>query len=173
MFQKVHMPTCLLYGAIAAVAYSIPMIYFVYSASFADSWWLYVGNFLFMIVVAVFVLADNRKKRENVNTSLSLVSGHLVSVIGVVLSCIIGFIALNIAVPNLLGSGQVDKVLEQAPSQAQNGRTDGLALLLFMNAIIGNISAGSFVSIILPYTMKRNQTKETVISRVNVDPSRQ
>jgi hypothetical protein len=169
MLQKVHMPTCLLFGALAAVAYCIPMIYFVQSGVFADSWWLYVGNFLFMIVVAIFLIADNRKKRENVNTSLSVLSGHVVAVIGIILSCIVAFIVLNVFVPNLLGSGEADKVLEQAPSQAQNGRTDGLALLLFMNAIIGNISAGSFVSIILPYTMKRNQTKETVISGVRVD----
>jgi hypothetical protein len=168
MLGRIHIPTCLLFGTMAAVVYSIAAMLFLKSGVFADSWWLFAGNFFFMVVVGAFVLRTNYKEKENINTSLSVVSGHLVATIGVVLSCIFAFILLNIHVPNLLSDGPV-KVLEQSPAQTQNGRTDGLALLLFMNAIIGNITAGSFASIILPYTMKRNQAKESVISRVRVD----
>lgn len=169
MIQKIHLSTCLLFGAIAAVAYSIPMTYFIYSSHFADSWWLYVGNILFMIVVGLFLGVVSRRRHNNPNTSLIMLEGHVVTAIGIITSCIIAFILLMIFVPHLFGSGPAGRVLEQSPAQAQNGKTDGLVLLLFMNAIVGNVAAGSFISVMLPYTMKRNQTKESVISRVKVD----
>jgi heme/copper-type cytochrome/quinol oxidase subunit 2 len=170
MFQKIHLPTNLLFGAIAAIAYCIPMFYFVHTSSYSESWVLYLGNFLFMIAIGAYMAVLNRRKAENANTHLAVFSGHVTTVIGIVISCIVCFIALSIYVPGLLSSDTTGKVLEQSPAQAQNGRTEGLVLLLFMNAIIGNVSAGSFVSIIMPYTMKRNQTRERVIGGVTMDP---
>jgi hypothetical protein len=65
-------------------------------------------------------------------------------------------------VPGLFDSGTADKVLEQAPAQQQGSKTNGLILVVLMNAIVGNVSTGSFVAIILAYYQKKDQTREGI-----------
>ncbi len=62
--------------------------------------------------------------------------------------------------PEVFGSGQQDTVLQNAPSQKTDGKTNGMVLMIYMNAIIGNVATGSFASIILAYTAKVNQTRD-------------
>jgi hypothetical protein len=115
----------------------------------------------------VYMLAFTRKKHDNPNTSLLLTAGHAVTVIGVVLSCLIAFIVLMIYAPNLVGGGEVEHVLENTP--AQDGKAEGLVMFVYLDAIIGNFSAGSAVALFLAYTTKRDQTTEEVVSHVKVD----
>ena len=58
------------------------------------------------------------------------------------------------AIPVLL-SGTKDLI---GLAQTGTGKTHGLVFFVFMCAVIGNICGGSFASIMLPYTAKRNQT---------------
>jgi hypothetical protein len=84
----------------------------------------------------------------------------MTTITGIIISTIVAVIALLIFVPDILSSGQSDTVLENAPSTTGTGKTHGLVFMLFMNAIIGNLVAGSLPSIILSYTAKRDQTKD-------------
>ena len=53
------------------------------------------------------------------------------------------------------------EVLHHSPANLQ-GANRGFLLVLFMNTVIGNISVSSFISIILPYAAKRDQTEESM-----------
>jgi hypothetical protein len=74
---------------------------------------------------------------------------------------------LILYVPDIFGSGTSDTVMENSHITTSGGRTDGLVFMLYMNAIIGNFAAGSFASIILPYTARRNQKKDKHSKVVN------
>lgn len=121
-----------------------------------------------MIVIIIYMLLFTKRKGENPNTNLLLTAGHLVTVGGVILSAILGFIVLTVFAPSILGGGPAETVLENTPAQADDGKTDGLVMFVFLTAIIGNVSAGSAASIFLAYTTKKDQTKEEVVSQVKV-----
>ena len=64
-----------------------------------------------------------------------------------------------VLVPGFFGSGPADKVLTDLPAES-HGKTHGLLFMIFLNALIGNAAAGSFVAIILAYYAKPDQTKD-------------
>jgi len=160
MFKKEYFSYYLTYGILAAILFCIPMIIFISSANFSSTWWLYVGNILFLLAIVFFMLKFSRRKGEDPSTQTMVAAGHITTITGIVISLIVAIIALFIFVPDLFASGQSDTVLENAPSQTGTGKTHGLVFILLMNTIIGNLVAGSFPSIILPYTSKRDQTKD-------------
>lgn len=167
MLKNIQWGTYLIWGSVAAVAYSIPAFFYIRNSMFRDSWLLYVGNFLFLLVLAAFVITFNRKRRDNASTGAMVLTGHIVTVIGVVLSVVLALIMLSVMNSNgMFGGGRPQEVLEDTPANGgANGRSNGLILFLIASAIIGNVSAGSFISIILPYTTKGDQTKEKVPPR--------
>jgi hypothetical protein len=88
-----------------------------------------------------------------------LIAGHITSVLGVILSVILSLIILVLFVPGLFSSTP-DTVLEKAPAMGDTGNTHGLVFMVLLNAIIGNIAAGSFASLVLSYVAKRDQTRD-------------
>ncbi|MEJ7680021.1 MAG: hypothetical protein WKG06_19615 [Segetibacter sp.] len=160
MFKKLYIPSYLMYGTLAAILFCIPMIIFVSSAKFSNTWWLYVGNVLFLLGIVFFMLAFNKRKGEDTSTQTMVAAGHITTVVGIIISIIVAVIALLMFVPDIFNSGQSDTVLENAPSGTGTGKTHGLVFMMFMNAIIGNLVAGSVPSILLSYTAKRDQTKD-------------
>jgi heme/copper-type cytochrome/quinol oxidase subunit 2 len=135
-------------------------MFYLRTPEFRDTWLLFMGNALFGAAIAIYILLLNKKNNENASTQNMNGAGHVVSIVGVVLACIISFILLILVVPDLFSSGTSDTVMEDAHTTTAGGKTDGLVFMLYMCAIIGNFAAGSFVSIILPYAAKRNQKKD-------------
>ena len=160
VMKKVNLFTHIGYSVLAAILYCIPMFFFVKSARFAGAWLLYTGNILFGVAVAIFMLRHIQVKREGASTTSMVVAGHLVTIAGIVVACLASFIVLMIFVPEVLSSGKAHTLLQRAPATTRGGKTNGLVLILFMNAIIGNVVAGSFPSIIFAYTAKLNQTRD-------------
>lgn len=149
-----------LYSILAAVAFIVPAIIFIKDANFTDTWVLYLGNVLFGVAVSLFMLRHIQFRHEGGSTVSMAIMGHLVTAAGIILSCIFAFIALSIFIPGIFGSGKAETVLQQAPTQARGGKTDGMVLMIFMNAVIGNVAAGSFFSLIFAYAAKINQTRD-------------
>ena len=162
MFKNLRISSLMKYGVAAAILFCIPMIIFIRDSSYSQGWLLYLGNFLFMLSVAVFLIFFNKRKDEDASTTSLLLTGHVVTVIGVILATVASLIALAVMVPGLFESGPADKVLEQAPAQDQGRKTRGLVLMVLLNAVVGNVSTGSFVAIILAYYQKKDQTKEGI-----------
>jgi heme/copper-type cytochrome/quinol oxidase subunit 4 len=148
------------YSVLAAVLYTLTAIYFINSARFQDTWILYVGNVLFGVAVSLFMLRHIAVRKEGGSTASMAMVGHVVVIIGVVLSCLLAFVALAVFIPDIFSSGKADTVLENSPSWQRGGKTDGLVMQVFMDAVVGNVAAGSFVSLMFAYTAKVNQTRD-------------
>lgn len=155
----------LFYGLLGAVAYCIPVTIFLSEAEYSQGWLLYLGNLFFLFAIVAFVYAFNKKRDENAGTLAMLTAGHIATVTGIVISCILAFLLLVIMVPGYLSAGTTDKVLTGQPANTVFDKTRGLSFMVFATAIIGNLSAGSFVSIIFPFAMKADQTREKVPRR--------
>jgi predicted ABC-type exoprotein transport system permease subunit len=162
MFKNIHWRQYLPYAIAAAVVYCIPVILYLQRANFTQAWLLYLGNFLFLLAIIFFLFSFNRKRKENAATTSMVAAGHITVVAGIVLACLLSFILLLLFVPGYLHSGTTEKVLSQAPANTVRDKTEGLSFMLFANAIIGNLCVGSASSIIFPFTLKRDQTKEKV-----------
>lgn len=159
MFKREYLGSYIKWGVIAAIAFCIPMLIFLYSGRYSETWWLFVGNGLFLAAIIIYMLQFNKARNENASTQTMVAAGHIATVIGVVVSCIVAAIGLAIFVHNG-GSGQSDVAFADAPSQTGTGPTNGMIFILYMCATIGNICGGSFSSIMIPYAARKNQTKD-------------
>jgi len=106
-------------------------------------------------MIVVMIILNNRSHGDAATGSL-LIVGHAITIFSIVLICLIALILLLIYVPDLFGS-DAGKTLKQTPANMIHGNTNGLAFIVFMNALFGTGSAGSFVSIMMSYTMRREQ----------------
>jgi len=167
MFKKEYLFSYIKWGILAAIAFCIPMILFIKSDDYTATWWLYLGNVLFLVISAIHMLVFNKNQNENASTQTMMAAGHITTLMGIVISCIVAVIALMIFIPDIFNSGISAKVMEDAPSQTGTGKTHGLVLFVFMNAIIGNFCGGSFSSILIPYSARKNQTKDKKSEVVN------
>jgi hypothetical protein len=161
IFTNLPFKTLFVYGLAAAVAFCIPLYFFIKTATFSSLWLLYLGNALFMGCMFLFIPAFfGRMRSDNASTASTLIAGHASTIIGVVISCILAFVMLVIMVPDLFSAGRSDDAMTQTPANMIHGPTNGLVFAVFLSAIIGNISAGSFVTLITAYTAKRDQTED-------------
>lgn len=160
MFQKHHLTTYIKWGVIAAIVFSIPMFLFVKANDYQSAWWLYLGNAMFLVVIASSMLTFSKRREHDASTQNMIAAGHMTTLVGIIISCLVAVIAILIYIPDVFSSGVSDSALVDAPAQTGDGKTHGLIFFVFMNATIGNFCGGSFASIIIPYTVRRNQTKD-------------
>jgi hypothetical protein len=160
MFRKINFRSTLIAAAIAGLLFSIPAYFFIRFGSYTGSWLLYMGSFLFLIVIWVNTLQENKKRGENESTIALVFNSHITTIAGILVACLLSFLLLAIFVPGYLSPGVADKVLTNEPATMGVGKTKGLSFEVFMAATIINFSVGSFSSIILPFYSKRNQTRD-------------
>jgi ABC-type microcin C transport system permease subunit YejB len=161
MFKfKTYLPY-MKYSAAAAIMYCIPVLIFIIRASYTDAWLLYVGNALFLTVIVFFMISFNKARKENASSMSMLITGHVVTVAGIIMACLLSLLIMTIFVPGLFESGTPGRVLTDEPAQMTTDKTDGLNFMILMSAIVGNVSMGSFASIIFAFTPQRDQTKES------------
>jgi hypothetical protein len=144
------------YSIIPALIACIPMFFFLKDARFSETWLLYLGDALFLICMIVVMLTLNRKAAENPATGSLLIVGHVITIFSIVIVALVAFILLLVFVPDLFSS-DAGRTLKQTPINMVHGNTNGLAFIVFMNALFGTGSAGSFISIMMSYTMKKEQ----------------
>jgi hypothetical protein len=144
------------YSILPAILASIPMFFFLRDAKFSETWLLYLGDAIFLCSMIVVMLILNNRSQGDAATGSLLIVGHAITVFSIVIICIIALILLLIYVPDLFGS-DAGKTLKQTPANMIHGNTNGLAFVVFMNALFGTGSAGSFVSIMMSYTMRKEQ----------------
>jgi|GEM_PF-3505594 len=145
------------YAILPSIIASVPTVFFIRDATFSQTWLLYLGDafFLFSMIVIMLILSKNAD--HEAGTGALLIVGHAITVFSVILICVIAFILLLIYVPDLLITGNTGKALKQTPANIVLDKTHGLMFILFMNAVFGTGTAGSFASIIMSYSMKREQ----------------
>jgi flagellar basal body-associated protein FliL len=163
MFKNIiHWKQYLPYAFAASVAYCIPVVFFIRDASYTQTWLLYIGNFLFLFIIAAFLFSFNRKRKQNAGTVAMVTAGHIVTVMGIILAVLLSTILMMLLIPGFFDAGMADKVMDDAPANNIKGKTNGLVFEIIVDAIVGNVSAGSFASILFPFALKGDQTREEV-----------
>jgi hypothetical protein len=150
----------LISGAIAAMLFCVPEYIFIVNADYRQSWLLYMGSFLFLIVMWIHILRDSKKRGNNESTVALVFSSHVTTIVGILFAVLLSFILLATLIPGYLGSGEAGKQLIHEPPNIVRDKTDGLSFEVFMAATIINFSVGSFAGIVLPFYAKRNQSKD-------------
>jgi len=149
------------YSFIPAFIACIPMFFFLRDAKFTETWLLYLGDALFLFSMIVVMLILNKKAAGYPATGSLLIVGHTITIFSIVIIAIVAFILFLVFVPDLFNS-DAGRTLKQTPANMIHGNTNGLAFIVFMNALFGTGSAGSFASIIMSYSMKKEQRGDRV-----------
>ena len=158
MFKTHPILDYLPYSVGAASVYCITLFIFIKQESFSGTWILYTGNMLFAFVIAVFILLYNKSRDQNASAGKMIFAGHITTVMGIIISCIIGLLLVLLLAPEVFSASV--PVLQNTPPQMKEPRHE-LLLTFLMNAIIGNFCGGAFISVLLPFSVKRDQTGET------------
>src|SRR5688500_19518694 len=94
MFKKHPIKSYLVYSVAAALLYAVLVYLFIRNETFTSSWILFIGNALFGCCIAVFIGLYNKRRKENASTETMMVAGHITTVMGVVVACIISLCLL-------------------------------------------------------------------------------
>lgn len=159
MFKKLNIRATLISGIIAGVLFCIPALIYIRSANYEKSWLLYMGSFLFMITVWIHTMIESKKRGDNESTIALVFASHSATMVGIVVSCILCFILLSLFVPGYLSSSHPKTLIEE-PANIIHDKTEGLSFSVFMAATAINFSVGSFTAIVLPFMLKKNQTRD-------------
>jgi hypothetical protein len=150
------------FAILAAIAYCIPVLFFLRDATYQEGWVLYVGNFLFLFPVLLLLVQFNRQRKGNASSIAMLKAGGLVTIAGIIISCLLCLLMILMMVPGYLQTGPTEKFLENKPANMINDKTNSLSFMVFANAVVGNISTGLFIAILYAFSLKGDQTKEKV-----------
>ncbi|HEY4064998.1 MAG TPA: hypothetical protein VGM30_24005 [Puia sp.] len=150
----------LAHAIVAALLYSLAVFFFLRDSAYSESWLLYLGNALFMAVIAVFLILFNNQRGKNASSMAMLKASTLTTAMGAALSVLLCFLLLSLMIPGLFHTGQPQKVLTGEPASTIQDKTHGLLFMIAASATLGNIATGMFVSIIFPFTLKGDQTRE-------------
>ncbi len=143
----------------AGLIYCIPVFFFIQEANYTQAWLLYLGNFLFMVIISVYLLFISRWKNENRGTLSLMGTGEKEVIFGTIVATVLASILLVILIRGLFGNGIPGKVLSDRPVNIIRDRTHGLDFMVLTNAVTGNFVTGSFVSILLPPSLKKYRRK--------------
>jgi hypothetical protein len=150
MSSRPNIRQTIIFAVAAAIAYCIPIYYYIRRSDYTASWLLYLGNFLFMTVMAIFIIYRSRINPPNKGILSLVISGQKEVFLAMGLALVFSFILLVLLVPGLFGSGMPGKSLANRPANSIPTRTNGLEFAVMVNSIIGNFVTGAFVSILLP-----------------------
>lgn len=144
----------------AALLYCTTAGIFIYYESYVQSWVLYMGNALFGMTIAFFLYKYYKRSNYSLKITQLIVAGGKTIIAGVIISCIICVMLLLIFEPGFfLQAANANNVLKNPPAQLQHGK-NGYLLVLLMDAVIGNMGAGSFIAVIFPFTLSRDEKDE-------------
>ena len=164
-FHQFHWRHYIKYAVISAIFFCACVLFYCRDATFSETWLLFAGNLVFLIVISASLFSFNKQRRNNASTVSMLAAGHITTLSAIVICCLTCFIILLIFAPGFLGKPH--KLLQDEPVNIVRGKTNGLVFIIYMSATIGNFVAGSSASILFSFTLKSNQTKEIETSELS------
>lgn len=160
IFNKKHLKEYIFFGAMAAILYLIPLFFFLLNNSYENSYYLYIGNALFFLVIFYYNIKLLYRPYDKQRAVSMLIAGELVTLTGIVLAVVTSFILMLAFFPGIFSLKAPEAILSNAPAAAEVVRPSGLLFMIFINAIICNFGAGSLISVMVSYAGKQNQTKD-------------
>src|ERR1044071_2045407 len=99
MFKKINWRRTVLFAAIAAILFCIPVYIYIYDAQYSKSWLLYMGSFLFFITIWIHTMQDSAKRGNSESTVALVFASHVTVITGIIMSVILCFLLLSVFVP--------------------------------------------------------------------------
>ncbi|MGC4036161.1 MAG: hypothetical protein QM764_09380 [Chitinophagaceae bacterium] len=159
--RNLHWKHYLTYGILSAACYCITVAFFCRDATFTDTWLLFTGNLIFLIVVAASLFSFNNQRKNNASTVSMLSAGNITTITGIIISCVVCMLLLIIYIPGVFHAVP-GKTLQDEPANTIQGKTNGMVFMIFIDAVFGNFASGFAASIIFSFILKTNQTGENV-----------
>jgi hypothetical protein len=131
------------YSFVAALLYSIGAFIFLVNDNFKSLWILYPSNFSFALCVGLFVWS---KRNSTASNGSKVGDGVVVTLMGIVISCII-IVGLLMIMPFYL--------VKQPPESTVMDDKNGLIAIMFMNAVLVNFFCGCFFSLLIGFSVQR------------------
>src|SRR5215203_4843772 len=113
------------FALLGAIAYCVPVVFYIYDATYRQTWLLFLGVFFFLIVSIIHTLQDSRKRRHNVKTFRLMYDSHVITIISIVITVILCFILMAVLIPGYVGNGQPAKALTDNPPNDVFDKTNG------------------------------------------------
>jgi hypothetical protein len=140
--------------------YMLPTLYLLYANKYQNLYLLYIGNALFMAVIYYYNYYLTKHPHDGKRAVSMLAAGSLATLVGTILSAVIVTIVMFIFFPDLFSAHPSGEVLAHANSEARTQYPSGFLFMILLDAILGNTTAGLFVSILASYVNKKNQMRD-------------
>jgi hypothetical protein len=157
MSRKLNLKLAFQFAVIEAIVFCIPVYFYIHDATYAHTWLLFLGSFFFLVVTIIHTLRDSRRRGGYERTFTLAFDSHMITILGIIFSCILSVILLAVLVPGYFNHSAADITMTGEPPQNQSRGTNGPGLKIFMTAVIANFSVGSFVGIVLPFYTTRKR----------------
>lgn len=145
LFNTKHLKEYAVYGTIAGAFHFLTVWYFLHESNYRTAPILFIGSIFFMFVIMVYSVRLTKQQPDHESTWGMLISGQMTVVVGIVVSVICSFILCCFYIPGFIKGG---------------GNSAGTIELIFLTATFENYGAGAFISAIIAYAAKPDQTKD-------------
>jgi hypothetical protein len=159
LFNKKHLKEYVIYGSVAGISHALAVWYFLYRANYYASPILFVGSFFFMFVIMAYSLKLTKRRSDYKSTWGMLIAGQMAVFVGIAVSVICSLILCYLYIPGFINGGGVDAFLRNAPG-GLNVNNTGTLEIIFITATFENYGAGAFISAMIAYALKPDQTKD-------------
>jgi hypothetical protein len=137
LFNKKHLKQYGVYGGLAGLCHALTVWYFLQQSNSGTAAILFIGSIFFMFVIMVYAIRLTKRPPDNNRTWGMLISGQIVVLSGVVVSLIGSIILCSVYRP---GAGAIE--------------------LIFITSTFENYGAGAFISSMIAYVLKPDQTTD-------------
>ena len=160
LYNRAHLREYLFYGLAAAIAFIICIIFFLINNRYENSLLIYIASILFASVIAVYNYSQIKRPMEGKGAVRMLITTHLAIVVGVILASLFSVLAMYFIFGDLGAVRPPDAVLEDADPGSSVKRPSGLLVMILIYATVTNFAVSSFLSVLISYVFKKNQTKD-------------
>jgi hypothetical protein len=156
VFDKQHIRDYFVCGIIAAAVYTAPLLFLLRQRMYENLYYLYFGNFLFMLTIGIYAGMIRHRQYEKKRTVSMMIAGHLATVTGIVFACAFSLLAIKLAAPVFRDLPLTDGMVQDRSPELYNGYRH-LSWMVIINAMIANAVVGSFISLMISYGMKKEE----------------
>lgn len=159
LFNKKHLKEYALYGSIAGIFHIGSVWYFLSKSAYYPAPILFFGSILFMFVIMVYAVKLTKRRSDNKSTWGMIISGQITVAFGIVISVICSFILCSFYIPGFINGAGAVGIFRSAASRLNVNHT-GTIELIFITATFENYGAGAFISAMIAYALKPDQTQD-------------
>jgi hypothetical protein len=159
LFNKKHITEYTTYGSIAGLLYVLTVWYFLYRSNYQTPHVLFIGSIFFMFVIMIYALKLTKRRPDYYSTWGMIIAGQMTVAIGIAVSVIGSLVLCYFYLPQFMGSRESENLLRNV-SGGLNKNNSGAFGLIFFTAVIENYGAGAFISAMIAYAIKPDQTRD-------------